>query len=134
MTDNLKVTKKDNFNSIINILNTLPSSDATDSLKAFCQTEIDTLDKKSAKAKAKRQSKPGADADALTDAVKAVLTNEFATIADITAALDNADATAAKVGYRLRTLEASGFAEKAQVTIPGTDGTKARKVVAYKKV
>jgi hypothetical protein len=66
--------------------------------------------------------------------VQAALTDEFQTIADIAAVVaeTNADATVSKVQYRLGKLVEAGVAAKEQITIPATEGSKARKVMAYK--
>lgn len=129
---NAKVTKKDKFTMIKAMIEagTVDGVD-TDMLVEFCDNEIALLDKKAAKAK-ETASKKKADGDALTDAVAAVLTGELQTIAEITDAVDAEDATTAKVAYRLNALVKAGVAEKAEVTISGGEGTKARKVQAYK--
>ena len=46
----------------------------------------------------------------------------------------NADATVSKVTYRLTKLVEAGDAEKTDVTVPGVDGAKARKVKAFRAV
>lgn len=100
----------------------------------FCNKEIAALDKKAAKAKERAASK-AAEADALTGLVAdALVTDEFKTIADIAAivAESDADATVSKVTYRLSKLVKDGAAEKTEVTVPGKDGGKSRKVVAYR--
>ena len=100
----------------------------------FCNKEIAALDKKAAKAKERAASK-AAEADALTGLVAdALATDEFKTIADIAAVVaeSDADATVSKVTYRLSKLVKDGAAEKTEVTVPGKDGGKSRKVVAYR--
>ena len=99
----------------------------------FCDKEIASLDSKAAKAKERAAAKK-AEADGLTDLVAAALTDEFQVIADIAAAVaeSDADATVSKVTYRLGKLVEAGKAEKTQVTIPATEGSKARKVQAYR--
>jgi hypothetical protein len=96
----------------------------------FCDVEIGNLDKKAAKAK-EALAKKRAEGDALTDAVRQVLTAEPQTIADVAAQIEGDDVTTAKVQYRLVTLFRNGEVEKCEVTVPGVDGGKARKVVAY---
>jgi hypothetical protein len=70
------------------------------------------------------------------DQVRDTLTDEFQTIADIAAAVAevNADATVSKVTYRLTKLVEAGDAEKTDVSIPGGEGVKARKVKAFRAV
>ena len=60
----------------------------------------------------------------------------YKAIADIAAAVAevNADATVSKVTYRLTKLVEAGEAEKTDVTVPGVDGAKARKVKAFRAI
>ena len=90
---------------------------------------------RSDKAKERAAAKK-AEADVLMTQVAEALTGEFATIADIAAAVAevNADATVSKVTYRLTKLVEAGVAEKTDVTIPGGDGVKARKVKAFRAI
>ena len=104
-----------------------------DAVIDFCEKEIALLDKKSAKAK-ETAAKKKADGDALTDAVyEALSENEFEVIADIAARIEGEDVTVAKVAYRLGALYKAGKAEKQEITVPGGDGQKSRKLMAYKK-
>ncbi len=103
-------------------------------LAAFAQNEIDLLDKKAAKAKERAATKR-AEGDELTDAVRAVMsTEEFEPIAEIAARIEGEDVTVGKVQYRLGQLVKNGEAVKEQITIPGGEGQKARKIVAFKLV
>ena len=130
-TTTTKITKKDRYNAIIAIL-TGVDGDQIDELIEFCEHEIELLDKKSAKTKEAAAEKKAAP-DALLDAVQAVLTADFQTIPTVTAALDPSfDATASKVGYRLKVLVEAGVAVKEQISIPATNGGKGRKAQAYK--
>jgi hypothetical protein len=122
-----KITKKEMYTTIMNLL-----SD-NDAIVAFCEHEIELLDKKAVKAK-ETAAKKKAAGDELTDAVASVLNDEFQTIADVTAQIEGEDVTNAKVQYRLNALVKAGAAEKAEVTLEGTDGKKARKVVAYRAI
>ena len=70
---------------------------------AFAANEQVLLANKAAKAKAKAAEKK-AEGDELRDAVEAVLTDEFQTIADIAAQIEGEDVTVAKVTYRLGAL------------------------------
>ena len=99
----------------------------------LAEEEIALLDKKAAKAKERAATKK-AEGDELTAQVKDALTEEYQVIADIaaTVAESDADATVSKVTYRLGKLVEAGKAEKTQVTIPATEGSKARKVQAYR--
>lgn len=128
-----KITKREMLVAIKETFETGKCKYDADTVKAFCDKEIASLDSKAAKAKERAAAKK-AEADVLMDQVKDALTGEFQVIADIAAAVAevNADATVSKVTYRLGKLVESGDAEKTQVTIPATETTKARKVQAYK--
>lgn len=99
----------------------------------FCANEIDLLDKKAAKAK-ERAATRKAEGDELMEAVAEALSEDFESIAAIAARIQGDDVTVAKVQYRLRKLAESGRAEKSEITIPGSEGSKSRKVVGYKLV
>lgn len=134
MTNTTKITKRDRYNQLIAILEGVAATDAnaTD-LVDFCNAQIAQLDKKADKAKENAAAKK-TETDPMTVAIQAALTGEFATISDITAAIDVADATEAKVRYRLNALVDAGVAEKTQVSVPGGEGAKARKLQAYRIV
>lgn len=119
-----KITKKDNFNAIIGVL---IDADREDLAKVI-EHEIELLDNKAAKAKA-TAAKKKTEGDALRDAVQAVLTDEFQTIADITAKVEGEDVSTAKVQYRLNSLVGAGIAVKEQVTVG--EGESKRKLMAY---
>jgi 23S rRNA pseudoU1915 N3-methylase RlmH len=129
---NAKITKKDKFNMIKGILEagTVEGVDV-EMLTEFVENEIALLEKKSAKAKETAAAKK-AEADELTVAVQAALTDEYATIAEVTAAIEGEDVTTAKVAYRLNALVKAGVAEKAEKTIAGGEGVKSRKVQSYR--
>lgn len=120
-----KITKKDFYAAIITAMQTGETSVEPDEIIAFCEREIDALDRKAAKAK-ETAAKKKAEADALTDAVAAALTDEFETIATIAARIDDEDATVSKVTYRLGQLAKNGVAEKGEVKVDK------RTLVAYK--
>lgn len=120
-----KITKRDNFNAIIGVL---IDADREDLAKVI-EHEIELLDAKSSKAKA-TAAKKKAEGDALRDAVQAVLTDEFQTIADITAKVEGEDVSAAKVQYRLNALVGAGIAVKEQITVG--EGESKRKLMSYK--
>ncbi len=131
-----KITKRDMYTAIANGVKTGDFTYDVNDIVDFCDKEIAALDRKAAKAKERAATK-AAEADALTGAVADVLTtDEFKTIADIVAVIaeNDADVTASKVTYRLTKLVKDGAAEKAEVTVPGVDGGKARKVMGYRLV
>lgn len=130
-----KITKREMFEAIKETFETGECKFDAATVMAFCDKEIASLDAKAAKAKERAAAKK-AEADVLMDQVRDALTGEFQTIADIAAAVAevNADATVSKVTYRLTKLVEAGDAEKTDVTVPSTDGAKARKVKAFRIV
>ena len=131
-----KITKKEMYAAIKEAFETGVCKFDKDTVIAFCDKEITALDNKAAKAKERAATKK-AEADVLYDQVADALnTEEFQTIADIAATVAevNADATVSKVTYRLTKLVEAGVAEKTDVTIPGGEGVKARKVKAFRKL
>lgn len=130
-----KITKREMFEAIKETFETGSCKFDAATVMAFCDKEIASLDAKAAKAKERAAAKK-AEADVLMDQVRDALTGEFQTIADIAAAVAevNADATVSKVTYRLTKLVEAGDAEKTDVTVPGVDGAKARKVKAFRSV
>ena len=121
----VKITKRDNFTAIIEVLNGAGRSDLADVIAH----EIELLDNKAAKAKA-TAAKKKVEGDALRDAVQAVLTDELATIADVTAKVEGEDVTTSKVQFRLNALVNAGIAVKEQVIVG--EGETKRKLMAYK--
>ena len=130
-----KITKREMFEAIKETFETGSCKFEADVVMAFCDKEIASLDAKAAKAKERAAAKK-AEADVLMDQVRDALTGEFQTIADIAAAVAevNADATVSKVTYRLTKLVEAGDAEKTDVSVPGVDGGKARKVKAFRAI
>ena len=100
-----------------------------DTIVAWAEKKLAQIAHKAEKAK-ETAAKKRADGDALTDAVLKVVTNEFQTIADITAQVDGEDVTASKISYRLNAAAKAGTLEKGEVTLEG-DGKK-RTVVGYR--
>lgn len=131
-----KITKREMYTAIADGVKSGSFAYDVDDIVAFCEKEIDALDRKAAKAKERAATK-AAEADALTSVVAdALVTDEYRTIADIAAivAETDPDATASKVTYRLTSLVKSGAVEKSEVTIPGVDGGKTRKLMGYRLV
>jgi hypothetical protein len=130
-TTEKRITKRDCFNEIIEILEDCERQDLIDVMNH----EIELLDKKSESAKA-AAAKKKAVADVLTDAILDVLTDTPMLLADLAVAVAeiHPDATAAKCQYRLNKLIESGDVAKAQISVPGVDGGKPRKLMAYSKV
>lgn len=128
-----KITKRDMFEAIKATFETGSCEYDAATVIAFCDKEIASLDAKAAKAKERAAAKK-AEADVLMDQVRDALTGEFQTIADIAAAVAevNADATVSRVTYRLTKLVEAEVAEKTDVSVPGVDGGKNRKVKAFR--
>lgn len=89
----------------------------------FASKEIEQLDKKAVKAKERAAAKR-AEGDTLLGEVLAVLTGEFQTAAEVSAQIENEEATVAKVSYRLNALVKDGKAVKEDVKVD-RDGKKA---------
>lgn len=134
-----KMTKRNVFEALINYATTgVMSYDGNEvtaeALAAFAENEIALLDKKAVKAKERAATKR-AEGDELTAVVRAAMsTEEFEPIAEIAARIEGEDVTVAKVTYRLTQLVKNGEAEKQELTIPGAEGQKARKVQGYKLI
>lgn len=130
-----KITKREMYEAIKETFETGSCKYDAATVTAFCDKEIAALDAKAAKAKERAAAKK-AEADVLMGQVEDALTDEYQVIADIAAAVAevNADATVSKITYRLTKLVEANVAEKSQVTIPGGDGVKARKVQAYRLI
>ena len=128
-----KITKREMYEAIKETFETGSCKFDAATVTAFCDKEIAALDAKAAKAKERAAAKK-AEADVLMGQVEDALTDEFQTIADVTVAVSaiNEDATISKVQYRLGKLVETGAAVKEQITIPATETTKARKVMAYR--
>ena len=128
-----KITKREMFEAIKETFETGSCKYDAETVIAFCDKEIDSLDAKAAKAKERAAAKK-AEADTLMKTVEAALTEEYATIADIAAVVaeTDPDATVSKVTYRLTKLVEAEIAEKTDVTVPATEGSKARKVKAFR--
>ena len=136
-----KITKREMFEAIKGLAESgaLHMADFNEAISDeavadFCANEIALLDKKAAKAKERAATKR-AEGDELTGAVRAAMsTEDFEPIADIAARIEGEDVTVAKVTYRLTQLVKNGEAEKQELTIPGAEGQKARKVQGYKLI
>lgn len=132
-----KITKKDHFNAIINLLNKVAEMDAfadtdVDAEIMFCEKELETLDRRSARSKENAEKKK-AEPDEIYDLVSAVISDEFASIQELTNAIGREDVSKGKVANRLAKMVKAGIAEKGEVTEPDLLG-KNRKVSAYRLI
>ena len=142
MENTIKITKTQKLNAIIAILDNadinsivIPVGEdevevTKEDLVEYCEKEIEALAKKAAKAKETAAKKKAEDP--LLDIVKAALTSEPQTIADIATKVVevNADATTAKVTNRLIKLVNAGEAVRSEVSVANSEGKK-RTVKAY---
>lgn len=133
------MTKRDFYTEMIKYLergqevevSNLYNESFYDEMIGMCNKEIEAIDKKNEKSKeaAKRRS----ESDALLGVVRSVLTDEYQTIADVSAQIEGEDVSVAKITYRLTTLVREGVAEKASVEVETPEGKK-RTVMAYRLV
>lgn len=129
-----KISKRDYLTAIIEAMKTGEIKYNPDDVIAFCEHEIELLDKKTAKAKERAAAKR-AEGDELTEQIYDVLSSdEFMTIPEIVKALGDEDVSAQRASYRLRILVSENRAEKTELSVPGADGGKSSKKVAYRKV
>lgn len=133
------MTKRDFYTEMIKYLkrgqevevSNLYNESFYDEMIGMCNKEIEAIDKKNEKSKeaAKRRS----ESDALLGVVRSVLTDEYQTIADVSAQIEGEDVSVAKITYRLTALVREGVAEKASVEVETPEGKK-RTVMAYRLV
>ena len=134
MTNEVKVSKRDYLTAIIGAMHTGEIKYDPNDVTAFCEHEIELLDKKTAKAKERAAAKR-AEGDELTEQIYDVLSgDEFMTIPEIVKALGDEDVSAQRASYRLRSLVEANRAEKTEITVAGSDGSKASKRVAYRLI
>ena len=134
MTNEIKVSKRDYLTAIIEAMKTGEIKYNPDDVIAFCEHEIELLDKKTAKAKERAAAKR-AEGDELTEQIYDVLSgDEFMTIPEIVKALGDEDVSAQRASYRLRSLVEANRAEKTEITVASPDGGKASKRVAYRLI
>lgn len=127
------ITKREMYEQIILMFTEDAETEvkvSAEEVVAFCNKEIEALEKKATKAK-ERAAAQKAEGDELTDAVLAVLTDEFQPAGDIVKALNREDVTTHKVSYRLRVLVESGKAVKDQINI-AAEGEKKHLLMGYK--
>ena len=125
-----KTTKREYFEAIIEAMETCEIKLDPKAVAEFCRHEIELIDNKNAKAKERAATK-AKEADVLEAKVAEALTDELTSIADIAAKIGDEEATVSKVSYRLNSLVKKGAARKDEITIPATETSKARRVVAF---
>lgn len=125
MENSKKVTKKEYYVMLKEIVENSNVENSAE-LVEFVEKQIALLDNKAAKAKEKAAEKR-AEGDELRATVEATLTEEYQTIADITAQIDDEEVSKAKVTARLTSLVKSGIAIKEEGKTE--DG---KKIMVYK--
>lgn len=101
-------------------------------LNEFLGHEVELLANKTASAQ-KRAEKKKLEGDELREKIYGVLTNDFALVSDIVAAVGDPDVSSAMAVSRLTQLVELHRAEKDQVTVPAAaEGGKAKKLSAYR--
>lgn len=129
-----KITKREMYLAIAEMMDTGECKYPADAVKSFCENEITLLDKKAAKAK-ENAAKKKAESDELTEAVYAAMSDsEFEPIAVIAGRIEGEDVTVSKITYRLTQLVKSDKAVKQELTVPGGEGQKTRKIMGYRKL
>ena len=128
-----KITKREMYEAIKETFETGACKFNAETVIAFCDKEIASLDAKAVKARERAAAKK-AESDVMLEQVREALTGEYQPIAEITATVCqvNPDATASKVTSRLSKLVEACVAEKTQITIPASEGSKSRKVQGYR--
>ena len=116
-----KITEREMYTMISELL------EGNEDVVAFCEKKIAALDKKAENAKVKAAEKKAAG-DELRARVEEVLTDEWQTIAEVVAALDDEEVTASKVTYRLNALVDLGVAVKDETKVPSDGKTRVVKV------
>ena len=121
-----RLTKKDYYALIKEVLEA-SDVEAKSELLAFVEKQVEMIENKAEKAKARAAEKKIAG-DELREAVKSVLTNEFQTADAITSQVDGEEITRAKVISRLGQLVKNGEAEKTDVKTEDNRTVKAYKI------
>lgn len=126
-----KITKRTVYETLIKVAQGEDFTDfmTAEELKDFATNEIAQLDKKATKAK-ERAAEKKAEGDALRDTVESILTQDFQTVADVSAQIEGEDLTVGKIRNRLSELVRLGIAEKAVVSVD-VDGKNCQRM-AYK--
>ena len=122
-----KITKKEYFEMLKEIVNE-SNSENKGELIYFIESQIASIETKAAKAKERAAAKK-AEGDALREAVKSVLTNEFQDAETITALVDGEDVTKNKVIARLTQLVNLGEVEKTDIKNESGKTRKAYKLI-----
>lgn len=124
MADTVKVTKVAMFNMIIEALKT-SNVENVDEMVDFCETQIAQAEAKAEKAKERRDAKR-IESDEIRKTVLSCVTEDWQSVDQITAAVNDPEITKSKVVARLTALVKEGAVEKDQIKIED------KKVSAYR--
>ena len=130
------MTKREVFENMASVVRELEinfEGMTNDELIEFFDNEVMLLDKKVERSRTSAAKKREAG-DPLMEMVRSVLTEDYQTVSDILSNIEDEDATASKIIYRLNALVKSGEVEKADVQVPGSEGVKSRIIKAYRLV
>ena len=120
-----KITKKEYYSMLKEIV-MKSNVDDKDELVTFIDKQVQLLNNKAEKAKVRAIEKK-VEGDELRNTVEATLTEEYQTIADIIAQIDDEEISKAKVTARLTSLVKSGIAIKEEAKTE--DG---KKIMVYR--
>lgn len=128
-TATTKITNKDRYAAILEILT---AANASEDLVNFVQKNIDSLDAKADRAKAKAAEKKAAG-DALREAVYNALPEDgYVSVADLMVEFeDDEEITKGKIVNRLTQLKNAGMVIADVAKVPATEGGKAKTVTVY---
>lgn len=124
MADIVKMTKVDYFHQLAEIVENSEVENKDDILK-FIEGSIEVLENRKRAAQERAEKKKN-EPDELSDAIKAVLTNELQTADDITAQIEGEDVTKQKIVSRLTKMVNAGTVRKDTVKTEDK-----RKVMGY---
>ena len=126
-----KKTKIVYFEEIRNLIEDVEFEDAAEQaeLIEFVDKQIETLNARK-EAAAKRAEKKRQESDELTDKIYDVIGEDYITVDEVVAALNDEDVTRNKVTARLGKLVRNGAIEKAKIKIEGVENKK----MAYKRI
>lgn len=124
--------KQEKIKAILDALHTYAGDKVPEALYFFLEDEISLLEKRSQKAKEKRDEK-NAENEILDEKIISTLNKEtYISVNEVQNVLDDMNLTSQKIIARLTQLVNKNKVEKQQITIPATETTKARKAMGYK--
>lgn len=119
-----KITERERLERIIEIMETVEVDDKDDII-TYAKGKIEKLNARAEKAKEAR-AKKAKENDAITEAILAIMTDEYKSIPEIIEAVGIEDLTPAKVSARMKTLVQNEIVDKTQKSESG------RRFMVYK--